>query len=430
MTIAGGAASPAELLAETQALQQQVKGLADQLTGMSALTGRNPNAFGSAAMAAVGTVIHHGKGINGGFASTGQFFKAVQAHYHPESIPSDQLPGYKSLMAGWRNDFETRIKANSPSGINESFSAADGGVLVPPDIVRQILMRMYSNDLLSRCTVFPVSGNSLKVPAINETSRADGSRFGGVTSYWRREQATVSPSKPSLMTVDLSLDSLMIFMVVTDEMMQDTGGALEVYLTQIAASEIQFKLGDAIVNGDGQGKPLGIMNSPAKVVQAAEAAGNASASGTGFITANATKMFSRLHVSCRPTSIWLYDQSMEPNLWALTIGTAGGSLAVFLPPGGLSSSAYATLIGRPMVATEFQKPIGTEGDIILFDPTQYIVATKGGIQTAVSMHLYFDSNALAFRWIIRMDGKPWWLKPLSPKSGGPTQSCIVTLASR
>lgn len=409
--------------------RQITKDAADTAQSLAGAGGLQHFAGGLQFSQAIQTTIATAKGFNGGFNSFGQFIKCVRAVAQPESA-GDEAPRYKSMMEHWKSDFQARVKTNSPLGMNESFSASDGGALVPPEFVAQILMRMYANDILSRCTVFPMGSNSLKIPAINETSRADGSRFGGVLSYWRKEAGSVTATKPGLMTVDLSLESLMIIMRVTQELLEDTGGALEVFLSTIAAQEIQFRLGDAIVNGDGNGKPLGIMRAACRVTQAAESSGNSAAAGTGLVTANVLKMWSRLHVSCRPTAVWLYDQSIEPNLFTLTIGTAGAQLAVYQPPGGVSAQPFGTLLGRPMIATEFCQPVGTEGDIILADLTQYLVGTRGGVQTAVSMHLYFDTNELAYRFTIRMDGRPWWLLPLTPKSGGPTQGCFVTVADR
>lgn len=377
------------------------------------------------------------KGMNGGFRSFGEFCQAVRVFSAPQLCGQDARDYYAPKMKFWENEFNTRYKgmsdgfrtkANSPTGLNESFSGQDGGALVPPEFVAQILMRLYANDLMQRTQLIPIGGNSVKIPAITETSRANGSRFGGVTSYWRKEAGSLTGSKPAFGTVDLTLESLFVFMTPTNELLEDTGGALETYLAQLAAMEIQFKIGDAIVNGDGNGMPKGIVSggTPAKITQAKESGQPA---GT-IVAANIQKMWSRLHASCRADAIWIYDQSIEPALGQMTIGTASAQMPVYLPPGGLSASPYGSIYGRPTIPVEFCQTLGTEGDIVLWSPSQYLMATKGGIQTATSMHLYFDTNQMAFRFIIRVDGKPWWISPLTPKSGGPTQSCIVTLATR
>lgn len=352
------------------------------------------------------------KGATGPFGSFGHFMKSVR------ECPNGNFHNHR--------DMSLYMKA-LPSGMNETVGA-DGGYLVPPEFAQQLLMRTYQNNLLERTFLFPLTNsNSIKVPAVNETSRADGSRFGGVQAYWRSEAGTVTRTKPSLQQITLTVDSLTATVQVTQELLDDASGiALEQYLNLVVPQELSFKIGDSIVNGDGATKPLGILQSPAKVSQAKESGQSAAT----IVSANILNMWSRLHASCRENAVWLIDQTCEPQLGQMTIGTAGANLVVYQPPGGLSASPYATLLGKPVIPVEFCKQVGTEGDIILTDLSTYLTASKGGLQSAVSMHVLFESNELLYRFLMRIDGKPWWLNPLTPKSGGPTQSCIVTLATR
>jgi HK97 family phage major capsid protein len=350
------------------------------------------------------------------FASGAEFLRAVRQCPNGAFEKSQQ-------MKAWMGQLQKAL----PSGLNET-AGADGGYLVPPEFAQQILMRTYQNDLLSRTTLFPLStSNSIRIPAINETSRADGSRFGGVQAFWRGEGSSVNRTKPRLDLITLTVDSLTCTVQATQELLDDASNmGLEQYINLVVPQELSFKIGDAIVNGDGVNKPKGIINSPSKVTVSAEA-------GQAAATLNATnviKMWSRLHVSCRPNAVWLYDQSIEPQLMQMTIGTAGANLAVYLPPGGLSGNPFGTLLGKPMIPVEFCQQLGTEGDLILTDLSTYLTASKGGLQTAMSMHVLFETNELLYRFILRMDGRSWWASSLTPKSGGATQTNVVTLATR
>jgi len=55
---------------------------------------------------------------------------------------------------------------------------------------------------------------------------------------------------------------------------------------------------------------------------------------------------------------------------------------------------------------------------------------KGGMQTATSIHVAFLTDETLFRFVYRVDGAPKWNVPLTPNSGGPTQSPFVVLAAR
>jgi HK97 family phage major capsid protein len=112
----------------------------------------------------------------------------------------------------------------------------------------------------------------------------------------------------------------------------------------------------------------------------------------------------------------------------MAVGTGGAP--VFMPPGGLSGAPYGTLMGRPVIPVEYCATVGTEGDIILADLSQYLMIDKGGINAASSMHVRFIYDEMAYRFIYRVDGQPIWNSALTPKNGSNTLSPFVTLATR
>jgi HK97 family phage major capsid protein len=328
--------------------------------------------------------------------------------------------GYDPMMREW----DTRLKA-LPSGYNETVGA-DGGFLVPPEFANTLLMRIYANDLLSRTTMFPLKkSNSIRIPSVDETSRADGSRYGGVQGYWLGEAETATASKGKLSLLELSVNMLTVAVRVTQELLDDDSAySMEQYMNVVAPAELNFKLGDAIVNGSGAILPEGLMNSPSKITVS-----TTTTAAQGLLPIDVQNMWSRLHRSCRENAVWLIDQSLEPYLNLLTLGSGTVQL-IYLPPGGFSGQPYGTLLGKPVIVTEFGAATPTTGDIILADMGTYITAMKGGVENQSSMHVYFLSHENVFRFNIRIDGKSWWRSALTPKSGGSTQSNIVTLATR
>jgi HK97 family phage major capsid protein len=126
-----------------------------------------------------------------------------------------------------------------------------------------------------RCRPIPIGANfsGTKIPAINESSRVDGSRWGGVVSYWAAEGGTLTPSKPTFRLLDLQLKKLIGLAYATDEMLQDSQ-LLERIIRQAFAEEIAYKTDDGAYRGVGGGQMLGILNAPALITVAA-------ASGSG-----------------------------------------------------------------------------------------------------------------------------------------------------
>ena len=345
---------------------------------------------------------------HGGFESFGQRLQAVAAAGSGHAMPD------RRLLAG-------------PTGLGETV-ASDGGFVVGVDQGRTIMQRVYDvGNILGRVKRLPITtdANGTKLPAIDETSRADGSRFGGIQAYWVEEAGTLTASKPKLRINELTLKKVGALVYVTEELLRDAG-QLEAWIMQHLPQELVFKIEDAIVNGDGVGKPLGWKNSNAVVSVAKEAAQAA----TTFIYKNAVKMWSRMWARSRASSIWLIDQSVEPQLYQMSLPVGTGGSAVFLPAGGASAAPFATLFGRPIIPSEYNAALGTVGDVQLVDPSQYTLIDKGGVQVASSMHVQFLTDQMVFRFLMRVDGLPDWNSPLTPKSGGGTLSPFVTLATR
>jgi HK97 family phage major capsid protein len=314
-----------------------------------------------------------------------------------------------------------------PAGSNE-IAPSDGGFLVQKDFSAELLQRMYSTgQIVSRCRKIPISSNAngIKINAIDEDSRADGSRFGGVLAYWVNEAGTVTATKPKFRQVELQLQKLMATCYATDELLEDAA-ALESVIQTAFNEEMTFKVEDAIINGTGAGQPLGIMNSGALIQQAKDGGD----SGVDLTTKDVLAMWNRLWVPSRPNAVWLADVSIEPKLYQLVLGASSlGQILLYTPPGE-NGNQTGMLMGRPVVFHEHGAVLGTPGDIVLADLNQYLLIDKGGVKQASSIHVNFLSDEMTFRFVLRIDGQSWWKKPLTPKSGGSTLSPFINLATR
>ena len=113
----------------------------------------------------------------------------------------------------------------------------------------------------------------------------------------------------------------------------------------------------------------------------------------------------------------------------IDIGT-GGQL-IYMPAGGISGSQYGTLFGRPVVPIEYCQALGTKGDIIVTNLGYYASGVKReGVRQAMSIHLKFDYNETAFRFLFEVDGQPWLASALTPYKGSNTLGTAVALAAR
>lgn len=336
------------------------------------------------------------------------------------SFGEQLLAAYRAAAPGGKVD--ERLTTRAASGLNET-NPSDGGFLVQQDFVTELLKRTYETGILaSRAKKIPIStnANGMKINAVDEDSRANGSRWGGVQTYWEGEAEELTGSKPKFRQLELSLKKLTGLCYATDELLQDAA-ALESVIRQAFAEEFGFKIDDAILDGSGEGEPLGILNSGAIVKVEKEK------EQTDIITVeNLIKMWNRLWARSRANAVWYINQELEPYLYTLKLGDK----PVYIPAGGLSEKPYGTLFGRPVIPLEQCNAAGEVGDIILADIGQYLLIDKGGVKAASSIHVRFLYDENVFRFIYRVDGKPIWNKPLAPYKGSASVSPFVTLAKR
>lgn len=340
------------------------------------------------------------------------------------------------LQASRGQHVDDRLRNAALSTYGSEDIGADGGFSVPPEWRGQIMTMVNGEDsLLSRTDMQPISGNSIVFP-VDETTPWQST--GGIQTYWGKEAAAQTQSKVALQPLSLRLDKLTCLVPVTDELLEDAP-AMATYVPSKAGQKLNFKVNDAIINGDGAGMPLGLVNAPCKVTVSKES----SQAADTLVAQNILKMYARMPAANRSRAVWLLNQDVEPQLLNLNItfrdlvGSAGiaAGAAAYLPPGGLSGSPYATLMGRPILPTEACGTIGDLGDIIFTDLGAYLTAIKSGgngmgIKSDVSIHLWFDQGATAFRFTMRMAGRPWLSAPISRKSGSNTLSTVVVLEAR
>lgn len=307
---------------------------------------------------------------------------------------------------------------------------ADGGFAVPPEWRTEIMKAVDAEDsLLSRCDEQTVSGNSITFPVDESTAWQTS---GGILSYWDSEAAAMTQSKPQLGDMTVKLHRLTALVPVTDELLEDAP-AMAGYVVGKAGEKMAFKINDAIINGTGVGQPLGILNAACKV-QVSKISSQVAAT---VHAKNVVNMMARMPARNFRNAVWLINQDVIPQIMALGFAVTDGTTtnvgagALYMGPGQMASQgAYGSLLGRPIVVTEACAALGTAGDIILADLSQYLAVKKGALRSDTSIHLWFDQNATAFRFVMRMNGQPWLSAAIARKNGSNTLSHFITLEGR
>ncbi len=321
---------------------------------------------------------------------------------------------------------DPRLIHNAPTTYGNEGAGADGGFAVPPDFRQAIMEKVMGEDsLIGRTDQMTTSSNSITFPK-DETTPWQTS--GGIQTYWDGEADQLTQSKLQLKEESIRLNKLTSLVPVTEELLEDAG-AMDSYLRRKVPEKMDFAINNAIVNGTGVGKPKGILNADALVSVARE---SGQAADT-LIYENIVNMYSRMYAPSRRNAVWLLNQDIEPQLFTMEFPTTTGASAVpaYMPPRGLADAPFGTLMGRPILPTEACQTLGDKGDIIFADLSQYLTVVKtGGIRSDVSIHLWFDYDTVAYRFILRIAGQPWWSAAISKLNGSNTLGCFVTLDER
>ncbi len=318
------------------------------------------------------------------------------------------------------------VRATLSTYANEA-AGADGGFAIPPDFKAEIAGILTAEDsLLSRTDQQTSSSNVFTVPKDETTPWGTT----GVRAYWEGEAAAITQSKLALEISSLRLHKLAVLVPVTDELLEDAP-SLGNYLSRKAPLAMRSKVDTAIVGGSGSGQPLGIIGAPGTIAVAKE--GSQTADTINRL--NVEKIWTRCYAEWRSRAVWLANQDTELQLMRMygidTESTPLSTWPIYLPPGGYSASPFSSLFGRPIIFTQACETLGDLGDLVLADLSQYLTVTKiGGIRSDMSIHLWFDQDTTAFRFILRIAGQPWWAAAMAARDGSTTYSPFVTLAER
>ena len=350
-----------------------------------------------------------------GYKSLGEFTKDIIAAGSPDGVPSDRLAKVVSFA--------------KQQGMGEG-AGAEGGFLVPPDFSNRLLERAEAVlDLMGQCDTITVRGNSVDVTAYIDHDRSGTTyRYAGAVPYWVAEAGQITKSHLKTRDVHLQLHKLACLVPLTDELIEDTDGL---------AARVNRKIGDAIgeeavhalLFGTGVGQPLGMFTgSESGTDHAFYAVAKETGQAAAVIQAeNVLKMFQSLY---KGKGAWYYNPECFIQLATMTIDVGTAGVPVWLPANGLANQPNETIFGLPAQRTDLCSALGTMGDIIAINPEHYLLARKGGINMAMSVHLWFDYDETALRATFRIGGQPAWDKALTPRKGSMLRSPFMAVRTR
>jgi HK97 family phage major capsid protein len=301
-------------------------------------------------------------------------------------------------------------------------SGVTGGYIVPPDFYRQLLAVVAEQTFIRpRAWVQPMASATLQFPYLDVTtvqSAGVSPFFGGVQMYWTEEAQTRTETEPQFKMMELKAHELSGYSVSSNVLLADAAFGLEKFLFTIFGQAIAWFEEYAFLQGNGVGKPQGMLTAPATLLKNRD-------TGNQISFNDVATMFSKLLPASWSKAIWAFSPTTVPQLLQLK---DGANRAIFISiDQGVTKSPVWSLLGRPAIVTEKLPALGTKGDLMLLDPSLYVLGDRMQIEVAASEHVNFLKNQMTWRVVERVDGQPWLEKAITLQDSTTQVSPFVAL---
>ncbi|MFZ3137443.1 MAG: phage major capsid protein [Thermodesulfovibrionales bacterium] len=328
----------------------------------------------------------------------------------------DSFGDFIQIVSSGRTDSRLEKRTWSETG------GAVGGFAVPVGFYEQIWNTVIEESVvLGRAQAFPMGHGNLVIPAFQNQDRNTDGLYGGMVPQWLGEAQTATEVTGKLRTVTLQAHKLALYTNMSLEVINDSI-ALEDAVTQALTKSISFYADYYLLRGNGVAKPSGVLIDPALIKIARNTVNDVK-----FI--DIVSMYSRLYGPCVKNAVWVISPTVVPQL--IQMVDTGNHLIWTPSPvygGAISGPVPNSLFGLPVIVSEKLPALGTEGDMLLADFSNYAFGTAQTILFERSNAPGWHEGTISYRGIIRLDGAGLWEKPLTGLSGGNTLSWCVCLS--
>lgn len=357
------------------------------------------------------------------FGDRGPILSSMGDKITRDDLGKNGVPLPKELLKIFDGGSRRKITAawlQKTTGFLEEGQGSLGGFTVPEQFIPQIM----SFDLLppimrSRAFTIQATTNVVKMPRIVETTRATNI-MGGVAANWTAEGTAITKSNPSFGQVALTAKKLALLTYASNELLDDNAVGLNDVLVRLFSEAMGWFEDKAFINGSGVHEPMGLRNSGAKLASAATTA------STVLLVADVCKIFAKMMPGTEARGIWLMNPGLRDALPQMVSASGGDN--IWYPRDLLTikdSPEPWTLLGMPIFWTEHCAAFGTDEDILLIDPLNYLVMSRQDIRVAVSTESRFEEDETGYKLTERTDGQNWATSELTLADGSTTVSPVV-----
>ena len=275
----------------------------------------------------------------------------------------------------------------------------EGGYLCPDTFENQLVTGLTAKNVVRGLAhVISTSSGQHKIPVVANRG----------TASWVEEEGPIPEGDDTFGQQYIGAHKVGTLIKVSEELLNDSAFDLEAYFVAEFARRIGNKEEEAFLNGDGAGKPTGILNDAEVGVTAASA--------TAITADELIDLFYSLPAPYRANAVWVMNDSTMRYIRKLKDTTGQ-----FLWQKALHEGVHETLLGKPIYHSPFAPEVAAGAKPILFgDLSYYWIGDRKGITFRRLNERYADTGQVGFLASKRLDGKlilPEAIKCLQMKAG-------------
>ena len=312
---------------------------------------------------------------------------------------------------------------------------SEGGFLVPEVLRSQVLFYMATAAAVRpQAMVLPMSSLRLPVPILDNPSQAGTTQaLGGLTFSTTEEGSAIANSTPSFGRVVLEARKLAALMTVPNELADDGAGAFGDFLARVIAKGLAWVEDDYFIgtNGTGVWCPQSLINAPCAVSVSR-------GTSSKVLQIDLAAMFKALHPAAKMSG---YTPGYTNVRWLLSASAMDQILELYLAFGTPANQAVGSsdwfqagdgdrvgpsLLGLPVTVTDHQPAVGSKGDVILADLSQYLIGDRQVMTVERASEALFANDQSYFRVRSRVDGR-YWVQSSTTTEAGQSVSPVVVL---
>ena len=297
-----------------------------------------------------------------------------------------------------------RVKAPMPSVLNalQEGTDSEGGYLVPDEFERTLVEALEEENVFRTLAhVIKTSSGDRKIPVVASKGSAS----------WVDEEGAYQESDDAFSQVSIGAYKLGTMIKVSEELLADSVFDLEAYISKEFARRIGAREEESFFNGDGKGKPLGIL-----AAAGGAEVGVTAASATAITADEVIDLFYSLKAPYRKNAVWVLNDATVKQIRKLKDSTGQ-----YLWQPSLVAGTPDTILGRPVKTSAFMPTAAAGAKTIAFgDFKYYWIADRQGRTFKKLSELYAANGQVGFMGTQRVDGKlilPEAIKVLQQKSG-------------